>query len=104
MSILGAWRSAAVGLRKPKGHSRLPFPEVHFLCGLPWLFHGSFEFALKLQLTNLTADGRDQSKVARVCLPRLVPQDLPASLVRAERGQADRPAPQGIEEKLPKAV
>src|SRR5207253_7140743 len=104
MSILGAGSSAAIGLWKPKGHRRLPFPEVYLLRGLPWLFYGGLELTLKLQLSNLTGHGGDQSKVARVCLPWLVPQDVPAWLVHAERRKADRPIPQGIEEELPKAV
>src|SRR5580704_7978658 len=78
MSILGPWGPAAIGLRKSKRHRCLPSTEVHLLRGLPGLFDGGLDLALKLQLRDFAAHRLDQGKVARVCVPGFVAKDVPS--------------------------
>src|SRR3954464_6826290 len=104
MSILCARRATAIGLGKSKCNRSLPRAKIYILRSLPQFFHCSLHLALKFQLSNLAAHGREQSKIPRMRFPRLLAENVPAGLIHAEGRETDCALSQSGEQELSEAI
>ena len=100
VEVFVARGAAAVVLGEAVVHAGLPGAEIELLLGLAGFFDRGLELAFEVPLSDFPVHGAEQGVVAGVGFAGVVAENVPATLVDTEGGEADGAVAEGVEEEL----